>query len=106
MMDPVVEKGWLRLGLSALSLMHPVIGQIRHTIQNVMRNATLAYRYAFLAALRYSLACRNFEKKPGFESNPTFISWALPNVSSDALQELEGDISQGNSLLDGVVITF
>ncbi len=105
-MDPVVEKGWLRLGLSALSLMHPVIGQIRNTIQNVMQKATLAYRYAFLAALRYSLACRNFEKKPGFESNPTFISWALPKVSSDALQELEGDILQGNSLFDGVVITF
>jgi hypothetical protein len=106
MMDLVVEKGWLRLGLSALSLMHPVIGQIRHTMQNIVRKATLAYRYASLAALRYSLACRNFEKMPGFESNPTFISLALPNVSSDALQELTGDILQGNSLFDGVVVTF
>ena len=105
-MDLVVEKGRLCLDLPALSLMQSVIRPIRHTIQNIMRKATLAYRYAFLAALRYSLACRNFEKKSGFESNPTIASWALPNVSSNALRELEGDILQGYSVFDDVVITF
>jgi hypothetical protein len=73
-----------------------------------MRKVTLADRYPFLAkaAIRDSLACWSLDKDAEFNPAPAFISWALLNVSSDALRELEGDISQGHSLFDDVAITF
>jgi hypothetical protein len=68
-------------------------------------NVTLAYRYALLEALRYSRAWSSFaSEKADLESNPAFISWALPAISSDTLQK--GEVSQGNSLFDDVAVIF
>jgi hypothetical protein len=82
----VVEKNRLRL---CLCLIQPAIAIVSHTrYETSNAKATLANRYASLAALRYSCACRNFER-PDFCSRPPFISRALMCVSSlrDALYQ-------------------
>ena len=76
---------------------------IRNPLERSNAKVTLANRYASRAALRYSRALRNFEK-PDVESNPTFISLALLEVSGDAL--LEREVLQGDSLLDNFAVIF
>lgn len=81
--------------------MHAVT-KIRPKPEGPNATATLANWNASLAALRYSRACRSFEI-PDFESNPSFVSRALLEVSGDEVQE--GEDSQCNSLFyDTVVI--
>jgi hypothetical protein len=82
MMEPVDLKNRLHL---CLCLMHAV-KEIRSRPERSNGKATLANSSASLAALQYSRACRNFEI-PDFESNTSFVSRALPDVSGDASQE-------------------
>ena len=65
--------------------------------------ATLTYRYAPSAALWYSRAWRN-RRKPDLVFSPTFISPALSDINSDALQEEEN--SQGNFIFDDFEVIF
>ena len=63
----------------------------------------MACLYASLQALRYPRACLSLEI-PDFESSPSFISRALPDVSSDAPEKEE--VSQGNLIFDGPLVVF
>jgi hypothetical protein len=86
--------------------MQSVMGIVRYThiqYEKSHANATLADRYASLDALQYNRACLNFEI-PDLVSSTSFMSKALPDVSSDAPQS-EG-VSPDNLIIDGSLVTF